>query len=228
MVRCRKKSGTGHLILGSAPVKSTAPMHRRLTREEIARRLADIPPVEDLLTADDLEKQRVAACAPDLTPAAVLLLVVNHPGEPTVVFTQRTAHLADHAGQISFPGGRVEAGDEGPAQTALREAREEVGIDPSVIEILGELPDYHTSTGYRVRPVVGWAEQPLAYEPDPYEVADVFEVPLGFLLETANHRYETAFYKGRLRHYWAMPWQGRFIWGATAGMLVTFQRIVGR
>ena len=202
-------------------------MRRPLTRDEIIRRLADTPPIEDLLTADDLEKQRQAASASGLTPAAVLLLVVNHP-EPTVVFTQRTAHLADHAGQISFPGGRMEEGDEGPAQTALREAREEVGVDPALVEILGELPDYHTSTGYRVRPVVGWAEPPLSYAPDPYEVADVFEVPLHFLLEPANHRYESAFYKGRLRHYWAMPWEGRFIWGATAGMLVTFQRIVGR
>jgi len=202
-------------------------MRRPLTRDEIIRRLADTPPIEDLLTADDLEKQRQAASASGLTPAAVLLLVVNHP-EPTVVFTQRTAHLADHAGQISFPGGRMEEGDEGPAQTALREAREEVGVDPALVEILGELPDYHTSTGYRVRPVVGWAEPPLSYAPDPYEVADVFEVPLRFLLEPANHRYESAFYKGRLRHYWAMPWEGRFIWGATAGMLVTFQRIVGR
>ena len=197
-------------------------------RTDLIRRLADTPPLEDLLTADDLERQRAAASALQPTPAAVLLLVVNHPREPTVVFTQRTAHLADHAGQISFPGGRVAPGDEGPAHTALREAREEVGIDPAGIEILGEMPDYHTSTGFRVRPVVGWAEQPPDYSPDPYEVAEVFEVPLAFLLETANHRYESAFYKGRLRHYWAMPWHGRFIWGATAGMLVTFQRIVVR
>jgi 8-oxo-dGTP pyrophosphatase MutT (NUDIX family) len=203
-------------------------MSRLLTRDHLIHRLADVPPLEELMTADDLEKQRVAASAEGLTPAAVLLLVVNHADEPTVVFTQRTAHLADHAGQISFPGGRVEEGDEGPAGTALREAREEVGIDPAGIEVLGELPDYHTSTGYRVRPVVGWAEPPVAWSPDPHEVADVFEVPLAFLLETANHRYESAFYRGRLRHYWAMPWQGRFIWGATAGMLVTFQRIVAR
>ena len=203
-------------------------MSRLLTRDHLIRRLTDVPPLEELLTADDLEKQREAASAQALTPAAVLLLVVNRADEPTVVFTQRTAHLADHAGQISFPGGRVEEGDEGPAGTALREAREEVGIDPAGVEILGELPDYHTSTGYRVRPVVGWAEPPVAWSPDPHEVAEVFEVPLAFLLETANHRYESAFYKGRLRHYWAMPWQGRFIWGATAGMLVTFQRIVAR
>lgn len=195
-------------------------------RDEIRRRLADRPPLESLLTSDDLEKQREAASAPSLTPAAVLLLVVNHPGAPAVVFTQRTADLADHAGQISFPGGRVHPDDAGPAGTALREAREEVGLDPRVVDVLGELPDYHTSTGYRVRPVVGWVEPPLAYTPDPREVADVFEVPLAFLLDEANHRHESAYYKGRLRKYWAMPWHGRFIWGATAGMLVTFRRIV--
>lgn len=203
-------------------------MTRHLTRDELVRRLTDIPPLEGLLTADDLERHRVSPFGGEPVQAAVLLLVVNHPGEPAVVFTQRTAHLADHAGQISFPGGRVEAGDRGAVHTALREASEEVGVDPSGIEILGELPDYHTSTGYRVRPVVGWAEPPISYRPDPHEVADVFEVPLAFLLEAANHRYESAFYKGRMRHYWAMPWHGRFIWGATAGMLVTFQRIVTR
>lgn len=194
---------------------------------EIRRRLAARPPVETLLTADDIEKQREAAANPSLTQAAVLLLVVNRAGGPAVVFTQRTADLADHAGQISFPGGRAQA-DESPERTALREAQEEVGIDPGAVEVLGELPDYHTSTGYRVRPVVGWAEPPVAYSPDPREVADVFEVPLAFLLDEANHRHESAFYRGRLRKYWAMPWRGRFIWGATAGMLVTFQRIVGQ
>jgi len=194
---------------------------------EIRRRLAARPPVETLLTADDIEKQREAASNPSLTQAAVLLLVVNRAGGPAVVFTQRTADLADHAGQISFPGGRAQA-DESPERTALREAQEEVGIDPGAVEVLGELPDYHTSTGYRVRPVVGWAEPPVAYSPDPREVADVFEVPLAFLLDEANHRHESAYYRGRLRKYWAMPWRGRFIWGATAGMLVTFQRIVGQ
>lgn len=198
-----------------------------LSPGEIRRRLASRPPVETLLTADDLEKQREAAANPALTSAAVLLLVVNRPEGATVVFTQRTPDLSDHAGQISFPGGRAEA-DEAAAQTALREAQEEVGLDPARIEVLGELPDYHTSTGYRVRPVVGWAEPPVAFSPDPREVADVFEVPLAFLLDDANHRHESAYYKGRLRKYWAMPWRGRFIWGATAGMLVTFHRIVGQ
>jgi 8-oxo-dGTP pyrophosphatase MutT (NUDIX family) len=194
-------------------------------RADIVSRLASSPPLEDLLTADDLEKQHEAARGP-LKPAAVLLLVVNHPGDPTVVFTQRTAHLADHAGQISFPGGRCDEGDESPEHTALREAREEVGIPSERVELLGRLPEYRTSTGYAVTPVVGWIEPPLAFHPDPHEVADVFEVPLAFLLDAANHRYESAFYRGRLRKYWAMPYGERFIWGATAGMLVTFHRIL--
>jgi len=196
------------------------------SRADIVSRLASSPPLEELLTGDDLERQQQARTAPSLTPAAVLLLVVNHAADPTVVFTQRTAHLADHAGQISFPGGRSEDADESPEHTALREAHEEIGIDPARVEVLGRLPEYHTGTGYRVTPVVGWAEPPITYKPDPHEVADVFEVPLAFLLDSGNHRYESAFFKGRMRHYWAMPYGERFIWGATAGMLVTFHRIL--
>ena len=194
-------------------------------RDLIAGRLLNLPPLEELLTADDLEKQHDAAQQP-LKPAAVLLLVVNHPNEPAVVFTQRTAHLSDHAGQISLPGGRCDADDCTPERTALREAEEELGIPADRVQILGRLPEYRTSTGYAVTPVVGWAEPPLAYRPDPHEVADVFEVPLAFLLDPRNHRYESAFYRGRMRHYWAMPYGERFIWGATAGMLVTFHRLM--
>ena len=195
------------------------------TRAEIAARLASHPPIEQLLTADDLEKQQRNARAPS-RPAAVLLLIVNHAGQPTVLLTQRTSHLADHAGQIAFPGGRCDEGDCTPERTALREAEEEVGLESHRVEILGRLPEYLTSTGFSVTPVVGWAEPPLTYRADPHEVADVFEVPLAFLLDVANHRYESAFFKGRMRHFWAMPYGERFIWGATAGMLVTFQRIV--
>ena len=195
-------------------------------RHLIVERLASLPPLEELLTADDLEKQIEASRQP-LEPAAVLLLVVNHP-EPTVVLTQRTSHLAHHAGQIAFPGGRREGADESAENTALREAAEEIGLEAARVELLGRLPEYRTSTGFAVTPVVGWAEPPLAYIPDPHEVAEVFEVPLAFLLDSANHRYESAFYRGRMRHYWAMPYGERFIWGATAGMLVTFQRLMSR
>ena len=196
------------------------------SRDEIARRLASHPPLEELLTADDLEKQQLAGQAV-LRPAAVLLLVVNHV-EPTVVFTQRTANLADHAGQIAFPGGRCDAEDCTAERTALREAREEIGLEDARVDLLGRLPEYRTSTGFSVTPVVGWVEPPLAFRLDPHEVADVFEVPLAFLLDPRNHRYESAFFRGRMRNYWAMPYGKRFIWGATAGMLVTFQRILAR
>ena len=194
-------------------------------RDLIAERLATLPPLEELFTADDLEKQHEASLQ-SLKPAAVLLLVVNRAAEPTVVFTQRTAHLSDHAGQISLPGGRCDAADSTPERTALREAEEELGIAADRVQILGRLPEYRTSTGFAVTPVVGWSEPPMTYRPDPREVADVFEVPLAFLLDERNHRYESAFFKGRMRHYWAMPYGERFIWGATAGMLVTFHRLM--
>jgi len=161
-----------------------------------------------------------------MKPAAVLVLVVNHAQAPTIVFTQRTRHLADHAGQISFPGGRCDDADCTPERTALREAEEEIGIDPARVEILGRLPEYHTSTGYNVTPLVGWIEPPVEFHPDPHEVDEVFEVPFAFLLDPGNHRYESAFYKGQMRRYWAMPYGDRFIWGATAGMLVTLQRML--
>ena len=195
------------------------------TRAEIVSRLAASPPIEELLTADDLERQATIGEG-KLRAAAVLILLVNHPADPTIVFTQRTAHLADHAGQISFPGGRADEGDATPERTALREAEEEIGVTPDRVEILGKLPEYNTGTGYRVTPIVGWAEPPLRFAPDPHEVADVFEVPLAFLLDEGNHRYESAFFKGRMRKFWSMPYGERFIWGATAGMLVTFHRIL--
>lgn len=194
-------------------------------RDDIAQRLANPPAVHELLTVDDLEKLRENSQQP-LRDAAVLVLIVDHPRERTVVLTQRTAHLADHAGQISFPGGRTHPEDLTPERTALREAEEEIGVAPASVEILGRLPEYRTGTGFSVTPIVGWAQPPLAYRPDPDEVADVFEVPLAFLLDPSNHRYESAYFRGRIRHYWAMPFGDRYIWGATAAMLVTFHRLL--
>ena len=161
-----------------------------------------------------------------LKPAAVLILVINRPDVPTVLFTQRTAHLTDHAGQISFPGGRVEENDVDTQHAALRETSEETGVDVSRIELIGSIPRYTTGTGYLITPVVGWMEPPVAFAPDPTEVEECFEVPLDFLIAPQNHRLESAMYKGRMRQYYAIPYGQRYIWGATAGMLVTFTRVL--
>lgn len=159
-----------------------------------------------------------------LTPAAVLFPIVLRPESPTVLLTQRTAHLRDHAGQISFPGGRVEAGDISVTHAALREAEEEVGLSPECIDVVGYLPEYRTSTGFRVTPVVGFVTPPFIVRPDPFEVAEVFEVPLSFLLDPANHQQHEIHWRGALRKYFAMPYGEYFIWGATAGMIVSLSR----
>lgn len=153
-------------------------------------------------------------------PAAVLIPIVRRPTGLTVLLTQRTAHLRDHAGQVSFPGGRCEPDDPTPQATALRESREEVGIEPEQVEILATLPDYFTGTGFRVTPVVGLVTPPLNLRLDDFEVAEVFEPPLEFLLDPASYRRHQIERAGVLHSYWAVPWRGYFIWGATAGMLV--------
>lgn len=161
-----------------------------------------------------------------LTPAAVLMPVIERPEGLTVLFTQRTAHLSDHAGQVSFPGGRCEVTDASPVFTALRETEEEIGLDPESIEILGILPEYRTGTGFSVTPVVGLVHPPFELALDSFEVAEVFETPLAFLLDPANHQRHSMEIGGVLRHYYAMPYEGYFIWGATAGMLVSLQRLL--
>ncbi len=155
-----------------------------------------------------------------LRPASVLVPVVARPEGPTVLFTQRTAHLKSHSGQISFPGGRAEEGDASAERTALRETWEEVGLPAERIELLGRLSDYHTRTGYRITPVVGIVQPPFELRPDDNEVAEVFEVPLAFLLDARNHQRHSREYEGEQRHYFAIPYRDRYIWGATAGMLV--------
>lgn len=154
--------------------------------------------------------------------AAVLVPIVVRASGLTVLLTQRTAHLREHAGQVSFPGGRCEAEDASPVATALRESSEEVGVDPAQVEVLGTLPDYFTGTGFRVTPVVGLVTPPLNLRLDDFEVAEAFEVPLEFLLDAANYRRERVEIAGQVG-YWAVPWQGYFIWGATAGMLVSLR-----
>lgn len=156
-----------------------------------------------------------------ITAASVLVPLVLRQQGLTMLLTQRTAHLTDHAGQISFPGGRAEEEDASAIETALRETEEEIGLDRRHIDIIGTLPDYVTGTGYRVTPVVALVTPPFALAPDDNEVAEVFEVPLAFLMDAANHRrlsFELPEGAGR-RSFYAMPYERFFIWGATAGML---------
>ena len=159
-----------------------------------------------------------------ITHAAVLVPLIPRAGDVNVLLTQRTAHLNDHPSQISFPGGRVEGGDENRVETALREAEEEIGLARERIEIVGTLPDYEIPSGFRISPVVGWIEPPFELKLDPFEVAEAFEVPLAFFLDPANHLRRTYHFNGRHRDYLAMPYQGRYIWGATAGMLYGLYR----
>jgi 8-oxo-dGTP pyrophosphatase MutT (NUDIX family) len=156
-----------------------------------------------------------------LKRAAVLVPVVQRPGGLTMLLTQRTEHLANHAGQVSFPGGRTEEVDSSPIETALRESEEEIGLHRRHIEIVGVLPDYVTGTGYRVTPVVGLVTPPFELAADPNEVAEIFEVPLAFLMDGANHQLMSVDLPegaGR-RSFYAIPYERFFIWGATAGML---------
>jgi 8-oxo-dGTP pyrophosphatase MutT (NUDIX family) len=156
--------------------------------------------------------------------AAVLVPLVNRAQGLQVLLTQRAADLPDHPGQISFPGGRMEAHDASHAAAALREATEEVGLPAAQVSVLGHLAEYETVTGYRVTPVVGWVEPPFALTPDPIEVADVFEVPLAFLLEPANQQRHFRMLGTLRRDYWAIPYGERYIWGATAAMLLMLDR----
>lgn len=161
-----------------------------------------------------------------LRAASVLVPIVERAEGLTVLLTRRTAHLHDHAGQISFPGGRAEPEDPTPEDTALREAEEEIGLAPGLVEVLGTVGHYVTVSGYRVTPVVGLLRPPLDLRKDEFEVAEIFEVPLSFLLDPANHHRNSVVYNGWRRHYFAMPYREYYIWGATAGMLMNFYRFV--
>lgn len=153
--------------------------------------------------------------------AAVLVPIVERPAGLTVLLTRRADHLAEHAGQVSFPGGRIEASDRDAEHAALREAFEEIGLDESRVTIIGRLPLYHTSSNFEVVPVVGLVTPPFAVAPDPSEVAEIFEVPLGFVLDPANRERRDVMWRGRPHFYYRMPYQGWEIWGATAGMLIS-------
>jgi 8-oxo-dGTP pyrophosphatase MutT (NUDIX family) len=158
-------------------------------------------------------------------PAAVLIPVVDHP-QPTVLLTQRSAHLNDHAGQISFPGGKIDATDASPLETALREAEEEVGLIREFVDPIGYLDLYGTSFGFRILPTVARVKPGFKLHINAAEVDDAFEVPLAFLMDPVNHQVHSKEFRGIERSYYAMPFAERYIWGATAGILrVLYERI---
>jgi len=161
-----------------------------------------------------------------LTPAAVLVPLVHRPSGLQVLLTQRTDHLHDHAGQVSFPGGRRERRDASPMATALRETHEEIGLAEDYIEIVGLLDDYETGTGFRVTPVVSFVTEGFDLSLDRFEVADVFEVPLDYLFDPCNQQTRSRDFNGRRRNYYVFEYRDRVIWGATAGMLMNLYRRV--
>ena len=169
----------------------------------------------------DLHPELRPSTQTEAAEAAVLLPIILR-GEPTILFTQRTANLARHSGQVSFPGGRREAGDLSPLHTALRETMEETGIDASFVSVAGYLPRYRTGTGFDISPVVGVLSDGFTLAPNPEEVAEAFEAPLSFFLDPANRRQETRVWGGRERRFYVFTPVGRTIWGATAAILVDF------
>lgn len=159
-------------------------------------------------------------------PAGVLVPLVARAGALNVLLTRRTDHLHHHAGQISFPGGRKEESDATIEATALREAAEEIGLDARLVTVLGVLPQYVTLTRFAITPVVGLVTPPFDLKPDPFEVADIFEVPLAHLVDPAHHERHFREENGRRRGFYAIPYGERFIWGATAGILVNFAALL--
>jgi 8-oxo-dGTP pyrophosphatase MutT (NUDIX family) len=215
------------LKTGSAAI-STAEFFARAR----ARLNFDVPPglVDPSIIPDSGDRGtermlEIIAREQPIRPAAVLIGIVDHP-EPTVLLTQRSAHLNDHAGQISFPGGKIDATDASPCDTALREAWEEIGLEGSFVDPIGYLDLYGTSFGFRILPTVAKVRPGFKLRISRSEVDEAFEVPLAFLMNPANHQIHTREFRGMERAYYAMPYAERHIWGATAGMLrVLYERI---
>jgi 8-oxo-dGTP pyrophosphatase MutT (NUDIX family) len=171
----------------------------------------------ELLLGDMVERDQNEG-----TPAAVLVAITDR-AEPGVILTVRREHLRTHAGQVAFPGGRIDPGEDA-VSAALREAHEEILLDPSAVEVVGAMGPYRTVTGYIVTPVIGVIPPDLPLEPHEHEVADWFEAPLAYLIDPANQQRRSALFRGRQRHYYEIHWNGRRIWGATAAMIVNLAR----
>jgi 8-oxo-dGTP pyrophosphatase MutT (NUDIX family) len=161
-----------------------------------------------------------------LRPAAVLVPLIDHARGMSVLLTQRTAHLSAHAGQISFPGGRIEEDDDDAVAAALRETQEEVGLARDRVNVIGRLDTYVTGTGFEITPIVGIVAPPLVLTIDPFEVAEAFEVPLAFILDRRNHQRIERVVGARSRCFFVLPYEGRNIWGATAGILVNLAEVL--
>jgi len=200
-------------------------------------RLGDRPALSDMGVSDRLVAEAALLSAtpgreawrPEIAtthPAGVLVALVGDGDDLSVILTRRTEHLKHHAGQISFPGGGAEPGDGSIDATAIREAREEVGLNPAGVRVLGHLPEYVTLSAYRITPVIAAVEPPEAFRPEPFEVAEVFMAPLSHLLDPANHQRHFREENGRRRGYYGIPWNNRLIWGATAGILVNFSHLM--
>lgn len=181
-------------------------------------------PGDHALNPGQIEVEQALAVA---KPAAVLIGLIARPQGPTVLLTERSTHLRSHSGQVAFPGGKIDAGDAGPVAAALREAREEIGLESRHVEPFGLLDPYLSGSGYRITPVVAEIHPPFDLVINRHEVADVFETPLEFLLEPRNHRRQSREWQGVMRHYYEMPWKNHYIWGVTAGILRHFyERLV--
>jgi 8-oxo-dGTP pyrophosphatase MutT (NUDIX family) len=210
-------------VLPAGPEALPAVAPERLTPQALRQRFAHPPAWAPEVRREPPFMPRTPA------QAAVLMPVVMH-ARPSLILTQRTEHLPTHAGQVALPGGRVDPDDGGVVAAALREAQEEIGLDPARVEVLGTLPEYITGSAFHVTPVVALVEPGFELRPNPHEVADVFEVPLDFLMNPAHHRLHVHVDGGHERRWYSMPYRDgaveRFIWGATAGMLRNLYRFL--
>lgn len=202
--------------------------------DDLMRRMRErLDPLDQLQTEArrgdfDLNPHLSLDAARLLKPAAVLAAIVTRAEGWTMLFTERTKDLPSHPGQVSFPGGGVRAGDGGPVGAALRETEEEIGVARALFTPLGGWEPYETGTGYRITPIAAIVAPGFKLRPDPREVASVFEAPMDFLMNPANHERREGEWRGERRHYYAMPYEGRFIWGATAGMIrALYERLYG-
>jgi 8-oxo-dGTP pyrophosphatase MutT (NUDIX family) len=208
-----------------AGVAAQLPADVRIEPDILAERLARSHARARTYEHDLWHQQRIPP-GQKVKHAAVLVPLVARDRGTQVLLTQRTSHLYDHAGQISFPGGRVEPADRNREDTALRETEEEIGLPRAAIRVLGALPDHEMQTGFCITPVVGWIEPPYRTEPDTFEVQDIFEVPLAHFLAPAHYQRRRYVVDGLERRYLAIPYCGRYIWGATAAMLYSFYQLL--